>query len=104
MSLEDQLKIKTIMLAIEQILIIRFRPTFLALTYDEECDIIDIVISANSFDYMTISERVVRVFNEILKQMPSVKEDYLIVVQAFTGDEILQVLEGLFPEEYLDEN
>lgn len=102
MSLEEELKIKTILVAIEQILIINFRPTFLALTFDEDCGIIDIVISANSFEYMSISERIVRIFNEILKQMPSVKEDYLIVVQAFSGDEIMQVLDGLFPEEHLE--
>ena len=87
---------KTILVALEHLLIIKFRPTFLALTYNQDYDIIEIVMSANQFDYMSVSERIAHVFMEIQRNLPQVLKEHLIVVQPFSGEQMEDVLEDLF--------
>ncbi len=90
-----------ILAALESFLVYKFRPTFLALTLDEDCEIIQVVISANSFNYLSLSERVINIFNEIDKQFPSLMESHLIVLQAFNGPEMEKVMLDLMGD--LDE-
>ncbi len=90
-----------ILAALESFLVYKFRPTFLALTFDEESEIIQVVISANSFNYLSLSERVINIFNEIDKQFPSLMESHLIVLQPYNSIEIEKVLNDLF-EDNLD--
>ncbi len=55
--------------ALETLLVVKFRPTFFALTYHEEIDTIEVMISSISFNYLSLTERVISVFNEIYKDV-----------------------------------
>lgn len=85
--------------ALEQLLTIRFRPTFLALTIDEENELIQAVLSCDKFNYQTVNERTISVFNEIFKEMPSLIEENLIVLQCFSSLEMERVLDDMFTKE-----
>ncbi len=85
----------TILTALESFLVYKFRPTFLALHLVEDYDTIEIVMSANSFNYLSLSERVINIFNEIDKQFPSLMESHLIVLQAFNSVEMDKVMDDL---------
>lgn len=80
---------------IEQILIKKLRPTFLALNHDmtTEKDFIHVVISAKSFNRMNVDERVAAVFNHLLDSDKELVEKTPIVVEAFNSLEMADVFE-----------
>ena len=82
--------------ALETLLVIKFRPTFLALQYQSDYDTIEVVMSSAQFNYLSLNDRVISVFNEISKEMPTLMEETLIVVQPFNSVEIDQVLNDVF--------
>jgi hypothetical protein len=72
------------------------RPTFLAITEPDEENDIQILISSNLFNVMDVEDRIEYVFKIIKDQCPEVVEDRLVVVQAYDGEEIEQVLDIIF--------
>lgn len=95
MIFEDKIKLA----ALETLLVVKFRPTFLALTLHEEDGTIEVVISCLRFNSMTVSERTISVFNEVFKELPHLIEEHLIVIQCFNGIELERVLSDMFDEE-----
>lgn len=94
MTFEQQVTLTTL----ESLLVSRFRPTFLALTMNDDGDTIQVVLSCNAFNIMPISQRVISVFNEIDKELPHLVSEYLVVLQAFNGEEIERVIDDVFQE------
>lgn len=92
-------KQKAILAAIESLICYTFRPTFLALTIHPEFETIEIVMSTISFNYQSIPERVISVFNVIDKEMPHLMESHLILLQTFDSAQMERVLDNLFEEE-----
>lgn len=83
---------------LEQILITKLRPTFLIITDPNihyEGDIY-IVISTLSFKNMSIQKRIKSVFSLILKYIPDIIKNRLVVIQAYSGSEIEEVIEDAF--------
>lgn len=76
------------------------RPTFLAITKPDEDNDIQIVISCLAFDTMSVQERINYVFSIIRKYSPQSLNDRLIIVQAYSSDEIEHVLFDLFLPEF----
>jgi hypothetical protein len=87
---------KTILVALEYLLTIKFRPTFLALHMHEDYGIIEVVISSLSFNYQTLEERLKSIYKEIEKELPTIMEENLIVVQPFDSVQIEMVIQDLY--------
>lgn len=92
----DQVYSNTITAALESLLIIQFRPTFLALQFHETDGIIEIVMSCLDFAHLSIPDRTTAVFKEIEEHLPTVMQDHLIIAQLFDGAQIEAVLEDMF--------
>lgn len=80
---------------IEEILIKKLRPTFLALNHDvtTEKEFIHVVISAKSFNRMNVDQRIATVFNHLLDSDKELVEKTKIVVEAFNSSEMADVFE-----------
>lgn len=80
---------------IEEILVKKLRPTFLALNHDvtTDKDFIHVVISAKSFNRMSVDQRVATVFNHLLDSDKELVEKTSIVVEAFNSSEMADVFE-----------
>lgn len=89
---------------LEQALCAYARPTFLAITKPDEDNDIQIVISCLAFETMTVQERINYVFGIIRKYSPDSLNDRLIIVQAYTSDEMERVLFDLFLPEFQNDN
>lgn len=87
---------KTILVALESLLTLKFRPTYFELTIDEWSGIIQGVIVSNQFNLQNLNERVISVFGEIQKNMPTVMEEHLIIMQAFNSVEFEKVIEQYY--------
>lgn len=88
-----------ILAALESLLAIKFRPTFLALTINQDDGIIQVVMSCLNFNHQSINERTISVFNEINRELPQLIDEHLIVLQCFNSEEIERVIDDLFQEE-----
>lgn len=86
--------------SLETVLCAYARPTFLAITQPDEDNDIQVVITCLAFDMMTVAERVSYIFDIIKKHCPDILEDRLVIVQAYTSDEIESILFELFLPEY----
>lgn len=93
-----QYEFKLLAASLEMLLVNKFRPTFLALTIDEETGTIQVVMSCIKFNYQTITERTISVFTTIYKEMPNIIEDNLIVLQCFNTVEMNKVLDDMFKD------
>lgn len=78
-------------LILESIIAANLRPSFLAITQEE--DYINVVISHPSFVRMEMSERVITVFDLIKLYSPDILKENVIVVQPFCADEMEDLLE-----------
>lgn len=92
----DEFYDNTLITALEVLLSIKFRPTFLALTIDTIDGTIEVVMSCKQFETISISERTISVFNEIQKELPLLLQDHLVVLQCFDSKQMEQVLDDLF--------
>jgi hypothetical protein len=81
---------------IEHVLSAYARPVFLAITKPDENNDIRVVISVIAFKTMSIGERIGYIFNLIKRHIPDILNDRLVVIQAYTPDEMEQVLDELF--------
>jgi len=81
---------------LEHILSAYARPVFLAITNPDENNDIRVVISAIAFKTMSVGERIAYVFSLINKHIPDILNDRLVVVQAYTPEEMEQTLDNLF--------
>lgn len=86
---------------IEYVLSANMRPTFLAVTHpkdDAEGDI-QIIISCLKFQHMNVQERISDVFMLLNSKCHDIIKDRLLLVQAYSGDEMIDVLDTIFNEE-----
>ena len=81
---------------LEHILCAYARPIFLAITEPDEDNDIQVVISSLAFKTMNVGERVSYVFGLIKKHAPDVLNDRLVIIQAYSPDEIEEVLDKVF--------
>lgn len=91
-----------ILAELEYLLTVKFHPTFLALTISPEDGTIEVVMSAYSFNSMTISERTISVFNTIDRHMPATLTEHLIVLQCFSTNQIDDILDDLYQQQLKD--
>lgn len=80
---------------IEHILSAYARPVFLSVTKPDENNDIAIVISTIAFKTMSIPGRVGYVFNLIKTHIPDILNERLIVVQAYSPDELEEAMDAL---------
>lgn len=83
---------------LEYILCVYLRPTFLIIDEDSAGDI-KVVVSALSFSYLSIEERINKIFVLLREKCPDILEKRLIVVEAYNSTELDDILEQLFNEE-----
>lgn len=81
---------------IEYVLSAYARPIFLAITEPDEDDDIQIVISNLAFKTMSVGQRISYIFNLLKKHIPEVLDNRLIIVQAYSPEEIEEVLDQVF--------
>jgi len=81
---------------IEHVLSAYARPVFLAITKPNEDNDIQVVISTIAFKTMSVGERIAYIFNLLKKHIPDTLNDRLIVVQAYSPDEMEQAIDELF--------
>lgn len=87
------------LVVLEKSLILFFRPSFLHITSPDMDNDIQILISTRHFNNKTVQERMIMVYNLIKKDCPTVLNDRLVVVQAYTPLEMDEVLEYVFNDE-----
>lgn len=88
---------------LEHILSAYARPVFLSITKPDENNDIVIVISTIAFKTMSIPGRVGYVFNLIKTHAPDTMQDRLIVIQAYSPDEMEEVIDTLFIPEVFEQ-
>ena len=81
---------------IEYVLSAYARPVFLAITNPDENDDIRIVLASIAFKTMSIGERITYVFNLIKTHIPDILNERLIIIQAYSPDELEEALDALF--------
>lgn len=97
----DESEEKELVAELEYALSVKLRPTFLIITNPNqhpEGDIY-IMISTIAFKNMSVEKRVKTVFSLISKHVPDILEDRLVVIQAYSSDELEDVIEDIFSGE-----
>ena len=87
---------------LESSLIIWYRPSFLHITNPDEDNDIQVLISSRIFNNKTVQERIQMIMSTILNYVPDLFEDRLIVIQAYTPEEMDDVLEYVFDNDQSD--
>lgn len=88
---------------LEYILSAYARPVFLSITKPDENNDIVVVISSLAFKTMSIAERVSYTFSLINKHSPDILKDRLIVIQAYSPEEIQELIDKVFLPELFNE-
>lgn len=78
---------------IEHALIMHFRPTFLVVENQNENGDIHIVISCLRFNYLSIQERIIDIYNLLNWKLPDILQQHLVVIEAYNSEEIDLLLE-----------
>lgn len=86
-----------ILVTLESILCIYLKPTFLAITLVDGD--VQIVVSALQFRNMNIQERVNYVFKLLSTRCCGIIKERLVIVQPFSGEEMVNVIEYIFDED-----
>lgn len=79
---------------IESVLVSNLRPHFLIISKEE--DYINIIIARSEYKYLSIPNRVSRIYNLIEALIPDTIPKNKIIIQAFDCDEMSDYLEYLF--------
>lgn len=88
--------------SLESTLIIWYRPSFLHITNPDEDNDIQVLISSRIFNNKTVQERIQMVMATIMDYTPELFQDRLIIIQAYTPEEMDDVLEYVFDSEQPD--
>lgn len=99
MKKQDLINVDHLLDVLEKSLIIFFRPSFLHITNPDFDDDIQVVISTRHFSNKTVQERIIMVYNLIKKDCPQILDDRLVVVQAYTPNEMDDILEYVFSDD-----
>ncbi len=99
MKKQDLINLDHLLDVLEKSLIIFFRPSFLHITSPDFDDDIQVVISTRHFSNKTVQERIIMVYNLIKKDCPQILDDRLVVVQAYTPNEMDDILEYVFSDD-----
>lgn len=94
-NLDDLLDIATL----ESILVSFFNPSFLHITKPDEDNDIQLVISSNQFNYLTTQERIKTIMECIMLNIPTMFENRLIIIQAYSENEFEDVLDYILEDE-----
>jgi len=84
---------------IEHTLILHFKPTFIWVDLPNEQGDIHVVISCLRFNYLTIQERILDIYNLLNWKIPDILYTHLIVVEAYNSSEMDELLEEAFNEQ-----
>jgi len=84
---------------IEHTLILHFKPTFIWVDLPNEQGDIHVVISCLRFNYLTIQERILDIYNLLNWKIPDILSTHLIVVEAYNSSEMDELLEEAFNEQ-----
>lgn len=94
MKTQESIEEQTALL--EKQLILFLRPSFLHITEPDFDDDIQVLISTRQFNNKSVQERIVTVFKIIKTHCPKILKDRLLVIQAYTPNEMDDILEYLF--------
>lgn len=92
-------KAKEDIIDLEFALCAKLRPTFLAISSEDEDGDIEIIISCNQFSNKSIQERTSIVFNLISEYVPVILEEHLLIIQTYDNKEMDLVLDDIFSRE-----
>jgi uncharacterized OB-fold protein len=83
------------LLALESLLIKEFRPTFLAVQYEqhEKQPFVHVVISAREFSKLTIDARVALVYKKIFEGKGELLPMLPVIVEPFSSTEMVEIFE-----------
>lgn len=86
---------------IHYVLATHLRPSYLLVTKLEEVPgEINVIVSCSQFRNKSIQKRIALVFNLIYSKIhATIVEDFLIVVQAFDKEEMLEYIDNCFEEQ-----
>lgn len=76
------------------------RPTFFAITNPDDDNHIAVVISCLAFRTMNVGERISYLFGLLTKHTPDVLENRLVVIQAYSPQEMEEVLDHILLPAY----
>lgn len=84
--------------SLESALIIWYRPTFLHITPPDEDNDIQIIIASDLFIHRPVQGRIKTVMTTIDLYAPEIYDDRLVIIQAYTPEEMDEILEYVFKE------
>lgn len=96
--------IKKSLAALESSLIIWYRPSFLHITTPDEDNDFQIVISSEIFLKKSVQERIQMIMSTIDVYHQNLFEDRLIIIQAYTPDEMDEIIEYVFDDDESNPN
>jgi hypothetical protein len=88
--------IKKRLATLESCLIVWYRPAFLHITEPDEDNDIQLIIASKLFNNKSVELRIQMVMKTIGLYCDDLFEDRLIIIQAYTPDEMDEVLEYVF--------
>lgn len=97
MKTQESIEEQTALL--EKQLILFLRPSFLHITEPDFDDDIQVLISTRQFNNKTVQERISTVFKIIKTHCPKILKDRLLVIQAYTPNEMDDILDYVFNDE-----
>lgn len=83
---------------LEYIICANLRPTFLIIDQDSNGDI-KIIISADTFAFLNIEERINKVFTLLYDKCSYILNKRLVIVEAYDSTELDELLEYIFDKE-----
>lgn len=83
---------------LEHILVSSLSPGFLHLTPPDKDGDIQIIISAPKFNNLSIPQRITEVFTLLYHSCPDILDNRLIVIQAFSEQQMHDVVRNVFNE------
>lgn len=78
---------------LESFFICNYIPYFLGITYVEDENYVHVVISSKKFDNLPVNERIVNIFSLIKTKLPDILDSTILVVEAYSLNEIEDLLE-----------
>lgn len=94
--------IKKSLASLESSIIIWYHPSFLHITNPDEDNDIQVMLASSVFNSKSVQDRIQMVMSTIQTYTPELFDDRLIIIQAYTSDEMEEVLKYVFEQDISD--
>lgn len=81
---------------LETILVAYLRPTFLAIYPPNEQGDIQIIISCIKFNFLTVQERILEIYNLIQSKYCDILQNHLLIITALNSGEMEETIGEIF--------